>query len=74
MKPKHLLTQLMLIGFLLGIHNGRVALWKEPDPEPFRVFPYPVSVLPDDVRQALEQGIHIESEADLDRLLENIGS
>lgn len=74
MKLQKLLLHLIVLGFLLGIHNGRVALWKDEDPEPFRVFPYPVSVLPPDVRQALEEGIHIDSEADLDRLLESFCS
>lgn len=71
MKKKLLLTQLMLLGFLLGIHNGRVALWKDQDPEPCRVFPYAAVTLPPQVQDALRQGIRIESEADLDKLLEN---
>lgn len=74
MKIKRLFAQLMLLGFLLGIHHGRVALWKDDDPEPYRIFPYPVSVLPQDVRDALRAGIRIESEADLDRLLESLCS
>lgn len=74
MKYQTLLTHLMLLTFLLGIHNGRVALWKEPDPEPMKVFPYPVSALPNEVRQALEKGIRIDSMEDLDKLLENFCS
>lgn len=74
MQIRQLLTSLFLLGFLLGIHNGRIALWKEPDPEPMRVFPYPVSALPQDIRQALEHGITIDSEADLDALLESLCS
>lgn len=74
MKYKNLLSSLLLLTFLLGVHNGRIALWKEPDPEPVKVFPYPVSALPDDVRQALENGIRIETQEDLDQLLENFCS
>lgn len=71
MKKKPLLAQLVLLGFLLGIHNGRVALWNDQDPEPCRVFPYAVAALPAQVQNALQQGIRIESEADLEKLLEN---
>lgn len=74
MKYRKLITQLMLLGFLLGIHNGKVALWKDPDPEPIRIFPCPVSTLPAEVRQALEHGIRFETETDLDSLLENLCS
>ena len=74
MKHKKLLAQIMLLGFLLGIHNGRVAIWKDPDPEPYRVFPYPASALPPEARLALEKGIRIDSQEDLDKLLENFTS
>lgn len=72
MKKRRLAAQLFLFGFLLGIHNGRIALWKEPDPEPCRVFPYSAAALPSEVRDALQNGIRIESESDLNRLLENL--
>lgn len=74
MKQSKLIIPIVMLGFLLGIHNGRVALWKEPDPEPRKVFPYPVTMLPQDIQQALQEGIYIESETDLERLLENFGS
>ncbi len=74
MKYNKILTHLILLGFLLGVHNGKVALWKEPDPEPIRIFPCPISTLPAEVRQALEQGIRFESDTDLERLLENFSS
>lgn len=28
------LTALLLLGFLVGIHNGYVAVWKDEDPQP----------------------------------------
>ena len=71
MKHKKLLSQLLLLGFLLGIHNGRVALWKDPDPEPYKVFPYPASALPPEARGALEKGIRIDSMEELNKFLEN---
>ena len=74
MKLKPLIAPCLLLGFLLGIHNGRVALWKEPDPEPYRILAYPAAALPRDIQDALRAGIRIESEADLDRLIESLCS
>lgn len=64
-----LLCPILMAGFLLGIHNGRIAIWKGEDPEPFRTIPFLVSLLPDDFRAALQQGIPIDSMEDLDRFL-----
>lgn len=74
MKRNQLFATLLLLGFLLGIHNGKVALWKDNEPQPCRIFPYSAALLPRDIRNALEAGIHIQSEADLDRLLESLCS
>lgn len=57
--------------FILGCKDGYIALWKDSDPEPVKVFPYSVSALPDPDRQALEKGIRIENKEDLIRLLED---
>lgn len=64
------LSTVILGGYLLGVYRGNVALWKDDDPEPMRIFPCSVITLPLDVRQALLAGIRIETEADLQRLLE----
>ncbi len=61
----------LLVSFLLGIHDGRIALWKDDDPEPVRVFPYYANALPPSDRAALEKGILIEGESNLNRLLED---
>ena len=65
------LYSILAFGLLLGIHKGRVALWKDNDPKPIKVFPYYASMLPKADRQALEKGIHLEDEAELRRLLED---
>lgn len=71
---KKCLSQLLCAAFLsvylLGIHDGRIALWSGDDPEPIRVFPYSVSMLPKEARKQLEAGIPIESMEDLNRLAE----
>ena len=59
------------LGFLLGIHDGRIALWKDGETDPWRVFPYPAAVLPAEEQSALKKGIRVDSMDDLNRLLEN---
>ncbi len=66
------LCLLMVLGFLLGVHNGRIALWTDGDTEPRKVFPYPVAALPPQAQAELTQGIRVDSMEDLDRLLENL--
>ena len=60
---------IIMLGFLLGIHQGRIALWKDEDPNPIKVFPYSAKLLPVADRRALEEGIRFESAEDLNRLL-----
>ncbi len=57
----------LCLSFLVGIRGGRVAIWKDDDPEPIKVLPYPVAMLPKEARQALTEGIQVES---LDELYE----
>ncbi len=70
MKRKQLISTIVSFGFLLGIHQGRIALWKDQDPIPAKVFPYCVSELPTPVQLALRAGIPIEDLSDLEALLE----
>lgn len=66
-----LLYSIAVFSFLLGIHDGKVALWYRDDPEPVQVFPYSASSLPLADQEALRHGIHIESKEDLIRLIED---
>ena len=71
MKKKHLsqlLCSLMLSLYLLGVHDGKIALWQGDDPEPVKVFPYSVSMLPKEAQERLEAGIPINSMAELRKL------
>ena len=68
---RHTLSTLFLLGFLVGIHEGRIALWKDGSSEPWRTFPCPVAMLPEEERNALKQGIRVDTMEDLNRLLEN---
>ena len=71
MKAKRIMCQLLIVGFLLGVQNGLVALWEDGKAEPIRVFPYSVENLPAADRQALEAGIHLDSKLQLIRLIED---
>lgn len=66
-----LFHSLILLGFVLGCHQGRIALWKDTNPNPVRVFPYPVTSLPHADQQLLMDGIPIADETELARLLED---
>lgn len=74
MRPHPTILTLLLFGFLLGIHEGKIALWKDGQSTPSHILPYSARMLPKEFRQQLENGIHIESEEDLERLLESLYS
>ena len=56
---------------MLGIHDGYIALWKGSSAQPLQVFPVRVRMLPPADRQALENGIPISGEQELQQLLED---
>ena len=62
---------IVLLGFLLGIHEGKVALWKDNDPQPIKVFPYQAELLPEADQKALEKGIPVESIRQLRQMIED---
>ena len=70
-KVKQFLSAFLFFGFLLGVQNGYVALWEDGKPEPIRVFPYSAENLPPTDRQALEEGIHLDSKLQLIQLIED---
>lgn len=61
----------LILSFILGIHEGNIALWKKGSDDPVRVFPYRAGMLPPEARSALEKGIPIESIEQLEALAEN---
>ena len=61
----------LIFGFLLGISDGYVALWKDGTEKPIQVFPYKAENLPIADQQALEKGIHLDSRKELMELLED---
>jgi hypothetical protein len=71
MKKLSILYSILFFGFLLGIHEGRIALWKDNDAEPYKVFPDYASMLPREDRNALKKGIYLENEEQLRKLVED---
>lgn len=69
---KKQLAAILLAGYLLGIRSGHVALWKQNDTQPLRIFPWSANMLPQKIRAALEQGIHVEADSDIGRLIEDM--
>lgn len=71
MKSHRYRCTILLLGFLLGIHEGKIALWKDNDPTPMRIFPYEVSQLSEAEQQALKKGIRADDLAQLKRMLKD---
>ena len=61
----------LALSFLLGVHNGYIALWKDGCEEPLRVFPYQAKMLPLTDQLALKKGIVIKSDSKLAEFLED---
>jgi len=61
----------LLFTFLLGNHEGFIALWIDDNPQPEAVFPYCVASLPPADQAAVNEGISIESQDELTRILED---
>ena len=57
--------------FLLGNHEGFIALWINDNPQPEAVFPYCVASLPPADQAAVNEGISIKSKAELICILED---
>ncbi len=70
MRIHHIINYLLALGFLVGVKDGKVALWKDGEPQP-RVFPYRVETLPEADQKRLEEGIRIEDGSKLAQLLED---
>ena len=70
MKKRQCLYLTLLLGFLLGISDGYITLWKDGEAQP-RIFPYRAETLPEADQKRLEEGIRIEDGTKLAQLLED---
>ena len=69
-KFRHLYFALIFT-FILGVHKGKIALYKSGSDEPLRVFPYRAEMLPATDQEELEKGIPIHTPDGLSRLIED---
>lgn len=65
------LAAVLALYVVLGCWRGYVALFEKGREEPWQIFPTPVSALPQADQAALEEGIVVRNQRDLDRLLED---
>lgn len=70
MKKHTLLYSALLLGFLLGIQDGYIALWRDGAAQP-EIFPYRAEMLPEADREKLKNGIRIEDNTKLAHILED---
>ena len=56
---------------ILGSWKGYVALFEQDAPEPRQIFPAPVEALPEADQKALEEGIIVRNDRQLQQLLED---
>ena len=71
MKKHHLFHATVILCCYLGVHQGHLALWKQPGLQPERVFPYSIGLFPIKDQTALEKGIPFSSPSELTGLLED---
>ncbi len=65
------MTALLALYVVLGCWKGYVALFEAGKEEPRQIFPTQVSSLPQADREALEAGIRVRNQRDLQQLLED---
>lgn len=62
---------ILVLSLILGCHDGYAALFQSGQARPMKVFPYPIAALPAKDQALLKQGIPIETEEELRRLLQD---
>lgn len=58
-------------GFLLGLHDGKLTLWRDGVRHPEQVYDIREDSLPPADRLQLRKGIHLENREDVWQVLEN---
>lgn len=71
MRIKKILPTALLLYVVLGSWKGYVALFNQGSEEPMQIFPYAVASLPPADQEALEKGIIVRNDRDLQQLLED---
>ena len=71
MRKTKLLSLILAAGFILGNHNGYLALWSDDSIDPERIYPYRISTLPPEDQKALRKGLPAENILEMTQLLED---
>ena len=71
MNMKPFFRVLLALYLVVGSWKGYVALFEEDALEPWQIFPTRITSLPPADQAALEEGIKVLNQRDLDRLLED---
>lgn len=69
MKKQKIWWYLVVLGLILGIKEGYIALFE--NGEPANIYPYQAKYLPKTDQKMLENGIPVHSSGELARLLED---
>lgn len=64
-------AMVLVLGFLLGVRDGRLTLWRDGTPQPEQVYDIRADSLPPADRLMLERGLRCESREELWQMLEN---
>ncbi len=59
------------IGFVMREYGGSLALFRENSEKPYKILDFPLYLLSETDRAALQEGILVETEAELTRILED---
>lgn len=59
----------LLLCWVLGCHEGHIALFAPDDPQPLEVYPYRTEMFPVRDQKDLQRGIPVKDETELSRLL-----
>ena len=70
-KMTHMTALLLLPGFLLGIHRGKVTLWRSGSSRPEQIYDIRADTLPPADQVLLRRGIAVETAEELWAILEN---
>ena len=66
-----IICYIMSLLLYLSLSDGYIALWKDGETEPIKVYPYHISLFPKIDQNRLEKGIPIESEEEFSKHIED---
>ena len=68
---RRICTLALAMGFLLGIREGRIALWREGSAHPLQIYDIRADTLPPADQLQLRRGIRLQTREELWQVLEN---